>query len=61
MPGRRAMVALMRRVFQDGNLAMIGWSSPPDRQGHWTEKGHFIGGPNCRVFRADRRAVERIS
>jgi len=44
------MVALMRRVWDDGNLAMIGVSSPPYKQWQWTKTEYFVGGPNFIVL-----------
>lgn len=38
--------ALMRRTWDDGNMAWIGLSAPPYKEWKWTPSGHFIGGPN---------------
>ncbi|MFB3827899.1 MAG: sialidase family protein [Bryobacteraceae bacterium] len=44
------MAALMRRVWDDGDLAMIGLSAPPFQQWQWSKTAHYIGGPNFIVL-----------
>ena len=39
-------ILLMRRVSEDGNLAMIGQSKPPYKEWTWSKTDYFIGGPN---------------
>jgi hypothetical protein len=40
------MVALMRRVWSDGNIAYVGVSSPPYKEWRWKPTSLFLGGPN---------------
>lgn len=40
------LVALMRRVWNDGNIAWVGESAPPYREWQWKPSGYFVGGPN---------------
>ena len=46
------MVSLVRRTWDDGNVAAIGVSKPPYTEWSFNKTGHFIGGPNFLVLDA---------
>jgi hypothetical protein len=48
------LVALMRRTWEDGNIAWTGSSAPPYKEWQWKPSGVFMGGPNFVVLKEDR-------
>ena len=48
------LIALMRRTWQDGNIAWVGSSVHPYKEWQWKPAGSFIGGPNFIVLKQDR-------
>jgi hypothetical protein len=48
------MVALVRRTWDDGNVAWVGMGKPPYREWTWKPCSQFIGGPNFIVLPSGR-------